>query len=69
MIGETRPEVALLIEGIDSARFIDTAALGAPPQGLREDTSRWLLGVTDDGALILDTTALLASRVLTLRAD
>ena len=61
VLGHQHPEVALLVDATEQSRAVALETLASPPRDLPEATQRLLLGVTDDGVVVLNVEALFES--------
>lgn len=61
VLGHQQAEVALLVDATEQSRDVELETLASPPRDLPEATQRLLLGVTEDGVVVLNVEALFDS--------
>jgi purine-binding chemotaxis protein CheW len=67
VVGHQHAEVALLVDATEQSRSVALETLASPPRDLPERAQRLLLGVTEDGVVVLNVEALLDSDRLLAR--
>ena len=61
VLGQQHAEVALLVDATEQSRAVALETLASPPRDLPEATQGLLLGVTEDGVVVLNVEALFDS--------
>jgi len=61
VLGQQHAEVALLVDAIEQSRLVQLETLASPARDLPQAAQRLLLGVTEDGVMVLNVEALFDS--------